>query len=609
MVRTIFDIYKDVLRELDGTSIPKVTVTSESDYLVLQPGTNDDIYQFYVDPAICGNINVKFQMTNFATAAGETPSGTGDGVYDPSDYVSSSSVLPYEMTTTNFYNSTQEKEIPASSTEDVCSVNISNIPFNYDHADILIQYTVKTDGEFDVTWDGDWTLSSQGAFPTNITPTSLLQSDNSDVDLDYIGTNTTLVQRFYIKAIPNMRSGSILPSSTLTMKVENNLATPVTLSNIIVKPSFLHYADSSADGTIGGSSSDFASSTYPSGDTCYYVKTNGQIIAKISEALSTFNPTMTSVTGHYRGTVGEDPEGYKSVELVQTSDSKYIFTQSSSSAYLTPTEVTLWRGWVVDPQNSYYFGPLPFLSYTEALKQITALKIEFTGTGDNTVTLSVYYSPFAISQYRWQELNNYSSWEWAIKEDFGHPSFLKFTLYGVELYSDYDSFPPNTLSWSRLISQFPVTAQNSLNTKTPAQIANDIVISHNSAYGEQNVTQNYYSNNCGKTSNWDDSYTPPLDPDTDPDVFPTAPEGPSYMQYLLNDDANWITIDSNTSLTYIEKTDTGTDPEDYDGTIDQFYIGYKNLNSISYYAPATIAVNCIISYEQFKDTYVYGDYY
>jgi hypothetical protein len=609
MTRKIFDIYNDVLRELDGTSIPKVTVTTESDYLLLQPGTNDDIYQFYVDPAICGNVNVKFQMTNFATVAGETPSGTGDGVYDPSDYVSSSAVLPYKMTTSNFYNSTQEKTIPASSTENVCSVNISNIPFNYDHADILIQYTVKSDGEFDVNWDGDWTLSSQGEFPTNITPSDLLQSDNSDVNLDYIGTNTTLVQRFYIKAIPNMRSGSVLPDSTLTMKVKNNLGTPVTLSNIIVKPSFLHYADYPADGTLGSSTNDFASSTYPLGDTCYYVKTNGQIIARISDAISSFNSNMTSITGHYRGDVGGDPEAYKSVALTQTSDNKYIFTQSSSSNYLTPTEVTLWRGWIVDPQKSYYFGPVPTLTYTSALKQITALKVEFTGTGDNTVTITASYTPFATSQSRWLELNTYSAWKTAIEEDFGKPSFIKFTLYGVELYSDYDESPPSTLTWSRLISQFPVSAQNALNTKSPAQIAADIVMSHNTAVGEQNVTMNYWSYNCGKTSNWDDSYTPPLDPDTDPDVFPTAPAGPSYMQYMLNDDANWIDIDSSTTLTYIEKTDTGTDPEDYDGTVDQFYIGYKNLNSISYYAPATIAVNCIVSYEQFKDTYVYGDYY
>ena len=598
MTRTIFDIYNDILRDLDGTSIPKETVVSESDFLVLQPGTSNDIYQFYVNPAICNDITVKFQMTNFATVAGEIPSGTGDGVYDPSDYVSSDATLPWKMTTSNFYNSILEKEIAASSTEDVCSVDISNIPFNYSHADILIQYSVKTDGEFDVTWDMDWDLSEQGEFPTNITPTSLIQSDNSDVDLDYIGTNTTLVQRFYIKAIPNMRSGSVLPDSTLTAKVKNNLGSAITLGNVIVKPAFLHYADYPADGKLG--SSQFATGdTYPSGDTCYYVKTNGQIIAKISDAISNFNPSMTSMTGHYRGESHES----KSTTLTQVSDNKYIFTQSSESSYLTEAEVTLWRNWTTNPQSSYFFGELPYKTYTKALPEITSFSLDVNET---MVLITAHYVAFADQTNNWIGLNTYDSWYNAIHgSDDGYKGHLSFSLYGIALGTGID----DPLTWGYPFAAFSPVAQNTLRNKSSVDIIKDLVISRTPLYSENYVMRRYSSYNCGKSSEWDDDDTPEPDPDIDPDVFPTAPEGPSYMQYMLNDDDNWIDIDSNTSLTYIEKSDTGEDPEDYDGTTDQFYIGYKNLNSISYYAPATIAVNCIISYSQFKDTYVYGDYY
>ena len=138
MPRTVFDVYNDIVRELDGTSIPKVTQVEESDFIVLQPGTTNDIYQFYVDPAVDNKVTLTFQLTNFATQSGEIPSGTGDGEYDPSNYVSSAAMLPYKLTTSNFYGPTGEQEISASSTEDVVTANISNMRFNYNHADIII---------------------------------------------------------------------------------------------------------------------------------------------------------------------------------------------------------------------------------------------------------------------------------------------------------------------------------------------------------------------------------------------------------------------------------------------------------------------------------------
>jgi hypothetical protein len=135
--------------------------------------------------------------------------------------------------------------------------------------------------------------------------------------------------------------------------------------------------------------------------------------------------------------------------------------------------------------------------------------------------------------------------------------------------------------------------------------------------GEQYVTRKFWSYNCSKTDTWDsepDNPEPtPIDPD-DPNQFPTVPEGPSYVLAILNKtatstDDDWEQLGSNTSLTYIEKTSTGDDPEDYDGTLDRFYLGYQQYNTISYYTPATVGVNCIVTYSKFFDTYVEGDYY
>jgi hypothetical protein len=628
MVRTIFDIYKDVLRELDGTSIPKVTVTSESDYLVLQPGTNDDIYQFYVDPAICGNVNMSFQMTNFATVAGETPSGIGDGVYDPSDYVSadSSISLPYKMTTTNFYNSTQEKEIPASSTEDVCSVNISNIPFNYDHADILIQYSVKTDGEFDVTWDGEWILSSQGSFPVNITPSDLMQSDNSDVDLDYINANTTLVQRFYIKSIPNMRSGDVLPDSTITMSVKNNLGTSITLSNIIVKPSFFHYADYPADGTVGGSTSFATDNTDPEGDTCYYVKSNGQIIVKLTESL--LNVTSPSAMWRDLGTqsyiqgwyyVSTSPEVIDWVLLQQNPDNPLIFTQPSSDDYLTTEQVAIWKS-----TGGLYYGPINAISLYDALKKMT--RIGYLSENDGIISLEatfidpssenweLYPPPYNYQAYDpyWQSVEPAPASWWEVWKTFMPvTTYTGYTGIRLRINGEYGLIgtyaAQDNVKQSRTyhfdtneIIQWAI--KNKILNMTIPELLNSVFFENFTGCWNRYVTKKITSSNCGRKDTTEE------DPD-EPNVFPTAPVGPSYMQYMLNNNNDWTEISSGTKLLYVEKTDTGTDPEDYDGTIDQFYIGYKNLNSISYYAPATIAVNCIISYEQFKDTYVYGDYY
>jgi hypothetical protein len=611
MTRKIFDIYNDVLRELDGTSIPKVTTVIESDYITLYPGTNDDIYQFYVDPALCGNVNVKFQMTNFATVAGEVPSGTGDGVYDPSDYVSSDSTLPWQMTTTNFYNSTQEKTIPASSTEDVTTVNISNIPYNYDHADILVQYTVKTDGEFDMNWDCDWSLSSQGSFPTNITPSDLIQSDNSDVDLDYIGTNTSIVHRFYIKAIPNARSGSTLPSSTITLKATNNLGTSVTIANAIIKPTFFHYADYPADGTLGGSSSFATDPGYPTGGTCYYVKSNGQIIAKIDPSVQYL--VGTSITGHYL-TV---PFNNATVELIQTPDNRLIYTQSASN-YLSLDDVNLWKSQNGDA-SWYYFGPVNAATVLSAIKQTTNITSSVSVVGSDTIiTVYLYYKETAESKL-WEEFyGGLDSWFNFVTPQYS-PGHTRIYVNGYGLCGEYDFTGEDvspvvyTFKRSDMSDYFKHQLDWNINLGEKFHdITEDFYLARScggTSFEEEYVTRKFVSSNCGKVSNWDGNETPTPDPDTDPDVFPTSPEGPSYMQYKLNDATEWIQINANSSLNYIEKTDTGTTPEDYDGTVDQFYIGYKNLNTISYYAPATIAVNCIVSYEQFKDTYVYGDYY
>jgi len=628
MTRKIFDIYNDVLRELDGTSIPKMTVIKESDYITLSPGTNNNIYQFYVDPAICGNVNVKFQMTNFATVAGEIPSGTGDGVYDPSDYISDTSIsFPYKMTTTNFYNSTLEKTIAPSATEDVVSVNIENIPFNYDHADILIQYSVKTDGEFDVTWDGNWTLSQQGSFPENITPSDLIQSDNSDVDLDYIGSNTTLVQRFYIKAIPNMRTGEVLPSSTLTMSVKNNLGTSITLSNIIVKPTFFHYADYPADGT-SGSSAFATSNTYPEGDTCYYVKTTGQIIVKLtSELLNVTSPssmwrnlgTQSYIQGWYY--VSSSPEVIDWVMLEQDPNNSLIFTQKSSDDYLTPEQVTIWKS-----TGGLYYGPINYISLYNALKKMT--RFEYGGSHESGSIIEVlayfvepssenwelYPPPYNYQAYDpyWQSVDPTPTSWWEVWKTFvlgetytGYTS-VRFRLGGqyglIGTFISQDDTDKRRLYYFDMYDLEYAVLRNKFKNATPDVILDNMYFESYPPGFNRYVTKKITSANCGRKD------TNETDPD-DPNVFPTAPVGPSYMQYMLNSNNDWIQISSGTSLLYIEKTDTGTTPEDYDGTVDQFYIGYKNLNSISYYTPATIAVNCIVSYEQFKDTYVYGDYY
>lgn len=604
MTRTIFDVYNDVIRELDGTNIPKVSYTEESDFIILQPGTNDDVYRFYIDPAVDNKVSLKFEMTNFATQEGEIPSGVGDGEYDPMDYIQGSYELPYKMTTTNFYNFATETTIGASSTVDAVTVDVSNIPFNYNHADILIQYTVKTSGAFDVSWDLDWVLSSQGEFPNNISPNDLIQSDDSDVDLSYIGSNTSLLQRFYIKAIPNMRSGTILPSSTLTAKVTNNLGTSVTLGNVIIKPAFLHYVDYPADGQLGSSlSTEYSTSNdNASGNTCYYVKTNGQIIAKINDEHRSYNPSMHTLTGHYLGTEAGNPD--KTITLTEKEDNNLIFTQADPANYLTSDEVTLWRNWTENPSSYYYFGPINIISFTKALPQLTNFRFRITDDG-TVLTLYASYAPFATATKYWTNLNTSIQWFNAITS-----GILTISYSGLEMLS------AGFQTWSRPISDWPIEIQNAIlspdnmtNSPTMDNANNLLVISHTPSVPEQYVvTDKLSSVQCGKRNDWDSIPIPPPDPDIDPDIFPTVPEGPSYLAMQLNHPAseNWVQISSNTNLVYVENTSTGELTTDYQGTLNEFYLGYGTLNSISYYAPATIAVNCIVSYNKYYDTYVEG---
>jgi len=247
------------------------------------------------------------------------------------------------------------------------------------------------------------------------------------------------------------------------------------------------------------------------------------------------------------------------------------------------------------------------MTYTTALKSITYLWLTII---NDLVVLTASYNPGIIDRY-WANLTSESEWKELMRHDTvsGKRSWLSFSLLGTPLQESPESF-----EWSQPLMNFSWVAQKTIKELAAKRLINggaewgvEIVVSKNSYSGdEQYVTQRFWGVNCGKPKNWDDGGE--TQPD-DPDIFPTAPVGPSYIQYMLNENNNWITIDSSSNLLYIEKTTTGETEEDYDGTTDQFHIGYKNLNSISYYVPATIAVNCIITYDRFKDTYVYGDYY
>lgn len=136
------------------------------------------------------------------------------------------------------------------------------IPNYYDHIDIQIQYTLEVPDSdnaceedpdtggypFDVLWDCKLELTEDYSIGTTPFPDDIIESDNSDVSSGNLKDYSTLIQRFYGRALKKTRpaidsNAYVLPACKFTFSVENKLSCAIGFSNIITKIAFLYYED------------------------------------------------------------------------------------------------------------------------------------------------------------------------------------------------------------------------------------------------------------------------------------------------------------------------------------------------------------------------------
>jgi hypothetical protein len=214
---------------------------------------------FYINSACDGDITISVTLTT---------DDSGDTV-------------PYKMNTVQLYKNLTDVELAASASYsydvEFGTTDATTFPANYNHGNILIQYTIyETDDEdsnFDVSWACTATYNIPDGF-TNTNPLStIIQSDNSDCNLSNVTSGTTVIHRYYMAAYtkPSPSVDGNFPTGKFTFTVTNNLSSAVTLSNIITKPAILYYKDASSEKSTNASFS-IGGSNYIIGTISGYAK-------------------------------------------------------------------------------------------------------------------------------------------------------------------------------------------------------------------------------------------------------------------------------------------------------------------------------------------------
>jgi hypothetical protein len=321
----------------------------------------------YIDSACDGDITIYASMTDWAT---------GD------------STIPYKMQTCQLYKNITDVTIEGNGTYwysvEFGTTPTTTFPDSYNHGNILIQYTVyetsDDDSNFDVTWDCFPTITFPTGFTNTAPASTIIESDNSDVNMSNVTSGTTAIQRFYMAAYtkPAPSIDGNFPSGILNFTIKNNLPATVTLSNIITKPAILYYADASGSSNTNAAFS-FDSQNYIIGTISGYASITA-VTANYIDAYKSNYPeehwlTTLSQTTLY---VTDDPTVYKSAIRYSDEVVEYYNDHSTDASY--NIQVTgLKCGGTSDVET----GGWKFSFGTSATN---VLYIELKSTGSLTVT-------------------------------------------------------------------------------------------------------------------------------------------------------------------------------------------------------------------------------
>jgi hypothetical protein len=320
----------------------------------------------YIDSACDGDITIYASMSDWATNSG----------------------IPYKMKTCQLYKNETDITLEAFASYwypvDFGTTPTTTFPANYNHGNILIQYTVyETDDEdskFDVKWDCFASCEFPDGFTNKLPLDTIIESDNSDVSMSNVTSGTTVIQRFYMaaydKPVPSIDGD--FPTGVFNFVLTNNLPATVTLSNIITKPAILYYADAES-GSDTNSAFSFDSQNYIIGTISGYASVTA-VTANYIEAYKSNYPNVHWLTSPAQTTLYEtsDPSVYKSAIRYSNETVEYYNSNSSDASY--NVQVTgLKCGKTSDSETGGY-------KFSFGTSQDNVLHIELKSTGSLSVS-------------------------------------------------------------------------------------------------------------------------------------------------------------------------------------------------------------------------------
>lgn len=222
---SIFDVYKEKLKEVDGMPIPTTDVKLESTKVTVPVGGTVPAYSFSMP----------------STTTSDSVTVTPEVVSEP--------ITP-RSTTTQSYTATAHPKTIAAGASYTYPIVITNLPMKYDNGNMVIQFDVSTPKAvttdthpFDLTISGVWTFDDGQSPPANI-----IQFDNGSSNLTKQMEGVTVVRRAMIAAmitnpVISKSNFNCVPNGKITITFKNNSGDAIKINDVANTLTFSYYKE------------------------------------------------------------------------------------------------------------------------------------------------------------------------------------------------------------------------------------------------------------------------------------------------------------------------------------------------------------------------------